>query len=153
MLKLTIVKEEQVQNLDGTRLYAQGFLRTLKKEEDHATIVGLSGDLGSGKTTFVKYIAQILGVEEEIVSPTFVIAKFYNIPDGNKWKRLVHMDAYRILDPEEIRPLRLAETFANPENLVIVEWPEQLGAFFPSYATKLTLRFIDETTREIQKES
>lgn len=143
--------EEQLHNLDETHLYAQSFLRTLKKEKDHATIVGLSGDLGSGKTTLVKYLAQILGVEEEIVSPTFVIAKFYNIPGGEKWKRLIHIDAYRILDPEELRPLRLVETFANPENIVIVEWPEQLGAFFPSYATKLTLRFIDETTRGIQK--
>lgn len=145
------MKEEQLSSLEETCACAANFLRTLKREEEHATVVGLSGDLGSGKTTFVKFLAQILGVTQEIVSPTFVIAKFYDIPGDPRWKQLVHVDAYRIEDPEEIRPLRLAETFADPKNLVIVEWPEQLGVFFPINATKLTLRFIDETTRGIQQ--
>lgn len=145
------MKEEQLHSLDETRLYAQGFFHSLGKEKEHATIVGLSGDLGSGKTTFVKFLAQILGVEEEIVSPTFVIAKFYDIPEHATWRKLVHVDAYRIDNFEEIHPLRLNDTFADPKNLVIVEWPERLGPFFPKDATRLTLRFINETTRGIQK--
>jgi len=147
------MKEELLQSLKETHAYAEDFLRTLKNKELHATVVGLSGDLGSGKTTFVRSVAQILGVEHEIASPTFVIAKFYDIPNDSRWKQLVHVDAYRIEDPEEIRPLRLTETFADPKNLVIVEWPEQLGVFFPKDAMMLKLRFIDETTRGIQKES
>ena len=147
------MKEERLNDLNETCLYVKEFLRTLGKEEERATIVGLSGDLGSGKTAFVKCAAQILGVREEIVSPTFVIAKFYDIPRQSKWERLVHIDAYRIENPEEIRPLRLEQTFADPRNLVIVEWPEQLGVFFPKDATKLFLRFVDETTRAIQRGS
>ncbi len=147
------MKEERLHDLNETRLYAEEFLHTLQKKEKHATIVGLSGDLGSGKTAFVKCIAQILGITKEVVSPTFVIAKFYNIPEGARWKQLVHVDAYRIEDPDEVRPLHLAETFADPDNLVIVEWPEQLGVFFPKDAIKLFFRFIDETTREIRQES
>src|SRR3989339_1286143 len=133
------MKEELLQSLKETHAYAEDFLRTLKNKELHATVVGLSGDLGSGKTTFVRSVAQILGVEHEIASPTFVIAKFYDIPNDSRWKQLVHVDAYRIEDPEEIRPLRFTETFADRKNLVIVEWPEQLGVFFPKDATMLKL--------------
>lgn len=146
------MSETILQSLSETHEYAKAFLGTLKQEKEHATIVGLSGDLGSGKTTFVRSVANILGVTQEVVSPTFVIAKFYPIRAGQKWDQLVHIDAYRIENTEEIRPLRLEETFADPKNLVIVEWPEQLGTFFPADATLLALRFIDETTRGIAQQ-
>lgn len=145
--------KERWNNLKETDLYAEKFLRTLEKRNDKATIVGLSGDLGSGKTTLTKALAKSLGIEGEIVSPTFVIAKFYDIPSDPRWKQLVHVDAYRIESVEEVRPLRLTQTFADPENLVIVEWPEQLGSFFPDDAVRLNLRFIDEVTREIERVS
>ena len=141
--------ERDLRNISALRAFAQEFLEALRSFPDRATIVGLSGDLGSGKTAFVKEAAGLLGVEEEVLSPTFVIAKFYDL-HGAKWKRLVHIDAYRIERPEEIRALKWDTITRDPNNLVFIEWPEQLGALFPTDAQILHFQFIDETTRSVQ---
>lgn len=128
--------------------YAQSVLSNLTPNEDRATVIGLEGDLGSGKTAFTKEAARLLGVTEEVLSPTFVIAKFYPLFQ-QQWKQLVHVDAYRIEDPQEIRVLKWETLLSDPGNLIVVEWPEQIGDLFPHDATRFHFRFIDETTREV----
>lgn len=128
--------------------FAATLVAGLTPTPEKATVIGLSGDLGSGKTAFTKECARLLGVTEEVLSPTFVIAKFYPL-SGRAWAQLVHIDAYRIEDPTEIRVLRWDDLLADPRNLVIIEWPEQLGDLFPTDAQQLHFRFIDETTREV----
>src|SRR3989344_4371105 len=120
--------ERTIKNLNELQDFAGGFLEVLVPNKEGATVVGLSGDLGSGKTAFVKVLAKALGVEEEVLSPTFVIAKFYEIGGGH-WRRLVHIDLYRIDDPEELKALRFAEILADHGNLVVIEWPERTGDF------------------------
>ncbi len=131
------------------KVFAREFLSTLTPHTERATIVGLSGDLGSGKTAFVKCLAEELGVVEEVLSPTFVIAKFYDLK-GQQWKRIVHIDAYRIEDPMEIAVVGWDRLCADPELLVLVEWSEQLKERFPHDATMLHFLFIDEMTREVR---
>ncbi len=115
-----------------------------------ATVVALRGDLGSGKTTFVKALAAALGVPAETVtSPTFVIQKSFPIDAEGPLETLVHIDAYRLEKPEEIEKLNWRETLANPANLVVIEWPENIGANLPKNATTIRFKFIDENTREI----
>lgn len=138
-----------IKNISELEEFARSFLCTLKAKESVATVVGLSGDLGSGKTAFVKAAAKALAVPEIVLSPTFVIAKFYNVPGHQAWSRLVHVDAYRIEDPSELKPLRWDSLIADPRNLVLVEWPEHIGALFPSGVQILQFRFVDETTRAI----
>ncbi len=128
--------------------FAREFLSTLAPHKEQATIVGLSGDLGSGKTAFVKCLAEELGVTEEVLSPTFVIAKFYDL-NGQPWKRIVHVDAYRLEDPAEIAVVGWDRLCADPEVLLLVEWPEQLKERFPKDALMLNFLFIDETTRSV----
>ena len=65
-------------NLRQTKEIAKNFIDKLTEKKE-ATVVGLSGDLGSGKTTFTKFIASLLGVSENVTSPTFVIEKIYKI--------------------------------------------------------------------------
>lgn len=144
--------EEILSDLNKTDLYAQNFLASLTPAVNHATIVGLSGDLGAGKTAFVKLLASALGVKEEILSPTFVIMKLYGILDHPKWNQLVHIDAYRIEDPNEAHALHFEHICADSKNLIVIEWPERLKKNFPDHAQVLRFRFIDETTRAIQKE-
>ena len=143
------MSEHMIQTIPELERYAREFLEGLVVKKQGATVVGLSGDLGSGKTAFVKAIAKALEVNTEIVSPTFVIAKFYNLPAHSTWSRLVHVDAYRIEDPEEVRVLKWEDILADPKNLVMIEWPQQIGTFFPHDAELLAFRFIDETTRAI----
>ncbi len=102
---------------------------------DEALVVGLSGHLGAGKTAFTKAVAKILGVSEEITSPTFVIMKLYeiaqvaNMESGVEvpWKRLVHTDAYRLEKREELEVLEWEKLVADKNNLILIEWPENVG--------------------------
>jgi len=114
-----------------------------------ATVVGLSGNLGSGKTTFVQAIAKILGVTESITSPTFVLMKFYEIQNDN-YKKLVHIDAYRLEHGKELEKLRVKEVFSDPKNLVFIEWPENVKSVLPKNIRTMKFEFVDEKTRAIQ---
>lgn len=141
--------EYTINSIAELERFAADFLRTTVANTERATVVGLSGDLGSGKTAFTKVVACALGVSDEILSPTFVLAKFYDIPKHAAWSRLVHIDAYRLEEPIELKALRFDELISDPRNLVFIEWPEQAGALFPADAPKLNFRFVDETTRAI----
>ena len=130
-------------------IFALEVLRTLSPHHEHAMLIGLSGDLGSGKTTFAQLFAKGLGIKEHIVSPTYVIAKFYDIFQHPAWNKFVHVDAYRIEHPEEMRMLKWDAIIHDPKNIVLVEWPERIAELFPSDAPVLQFQFIDQTTRLI----
>lgn len=129
-------------------LEARRFLRSLAPS-DAATLVVLSGDVGSGKTTFAKSIAKELGIDEHITSPTFVIQKNY-VPVRGLFKRYIHIDAYRLNDASELEALRWQEMIGDPGNLIVLEWPERVERAIPPHANRIELRYIDETAREIR---
>ena len=95
--------------------------------KDEALVVGLSGHLGAGKTAFTKEIAKLLDVKEDVTSPTFVIMKMYQLQAESPWKRLVHIDAYRLERREELEVLEWEKLVADKNNLILVEWPENVG--------------------------
>ncbi len=144
--------EQEIKSIPELEQFAKEFLGQLHKKETGATIVGLRGDLGSGKTAFVKAVAGVLGITEEVLSPTFVIAKFYPL-EHSAWQQLVHVDLYRIEAKEELRALKWDTIVSDPKNLLMIEWPEQMGELFPSDAAILKFRFIDESTRTIISEN
>jgi tRNA threonylcarbamoyladenosine biosynthesis protein TsaE len=103
-------------------------LHTLPKT-DRAYLVSLSGDLGSGKTTFTKAVAEDLGITDDITSPTFVILKRYTIPDTGSdflFTNLIHIDAYRLKGYEELKNIKFEEYMSDPQNLILLEWPEMV---------------------------
>ena len=118
-----------------------GLISNKYADHDEALIVGLSGHLGAGKTAFTKAIAKLLGVTEEVTSPTFVIMKMYDLKYEAKnstsqtgakivetpWKRLVHIDAYRLERREELGALDWEKLVADRNNLILIEWPENVG--------------------------
>jgi len=114
-----------------------------------ATVVALAGDLGAGKTTLTQAIARALGVQETVISPTFVIMKSYaaKIPAG--FSQLVHLDAYRLESSSELERLGWAELLADPENLIIIEWPEKVPEAIPKHGHQVALSHVDEETRHI----
>lgn len=127
--------------------FAHDFVEGLpKKSGAQAHVVGLSGDLGAGKTTFVQHVASELGITG-VTSPTFVIAQRYEIIHP-VFGALIHIDAYR-LKPEEFHTIGWREFMKDPKNLVLVEWPENLGDTFPKEAPLLTFVVEDETSRLI----
>ena len=112
-----------------------------------ATVLGLSGDLGAGKTTFVQALAAELGVKEVVQSPTFTILKLYQT-NHPQFKQLIHMDAYRIESLTELGPLRLGELLNTPETLFAIEWPEKIAEALPDHFL-LKFKTITEDEREV----
>lgn len=123
--------QSTVHTLDELYRYVSDFLSTLEKKK-HATIIALSGDLGVGKTAFVKAAGTYFNVSETITSPTFVIQKEYLIPHHQVFTHMIHIDAYRLASSDELEYLQWATCIQNPETIIFIEWPEQvLGIAMP----------------------
>ena len=123
------------------------------KLQTTACIIALSGDLGAGKTTLTQAIARELGVKENVISPTFVIMKSYPVSLSTlqpyNFQFLFHIDAYRLDSSKELEKLGWAELVADPENLIILEWPERVPRRIPKDSIWINLKHIDKNTREI----
>jgi tRNA threonylcarbamoyladenosine biosynthesis protein TsaE len=167
-------------SLEDTSHIAREWLGSLEKKEDEALVVGLSGNLGSGKTAFVKAVATALGITESVTSPTFVIEKIYTIKSnggsdpisssgsnppfepqgiysgatssGFPWSRLVHIDAYRLESARELEVLNFEELVEDPNNLILIEWPKNVKEILPEGALTIKCEFVSETEREYEFE-
>jgi tRNA threonylcarbamoyladenosine biosynthesis protein TsaE len=134
-------------SISETKDLAGRFLSSLRRGFE-ATIVGLRGNLGSGKTTFTKAVAEHLGLKETITSPTFVIEKIYKL-DNQKFDYLIHIDAYRLESGKELLVLGWEEISKDPNNLILIEWPENVEDVLPDDVRYIDFGFVDERTREI----
>jgi tRNA threonylcarbamoyladenosine biosynthesis protein TsaE len=135
--------EKSIQTLEEFEAEAATLASTLAPGADGATVITLSGELGVGKTAFVKAIARILGVEETVTSPTFVLEKIYLLPEQKPFKRLIHIDAYRLEKGSDLAPLGFDEFAKDPSNLILIEWPERVADALPPSAIKI--KFIAHT--------
>jgi tRNA threonylcarbamoyladenosine biosynthesis protein TsaE len=118
-------------------------------KSENATVVTLQGDLGAGKTTLTQEIARQLGIKEKVISPTFVIMKKYSI-DDTSFKYLIHIDAYRLTKSEELMKLGWEEILEDRDNLVILEWPENVPDCIPKNTYNIKLSHSNESTRSIE---
>ena len=114
-----------------------------------ALVVGLYGDLGSGKTTFTQSIAKIFNIKEDVTSPTYVIEKIYEIENKN-FKNLIHIDAYRLDSAKELLALEWERILIDPRNIILIEWPERVAEVLPKNHAKIFFKFISEFEREIE---
>jgi tRNA threonylcarbamoyladenosine biosynthesis protein TsaE len=134
--------------LGGLQDYARQFVTELPGAAGpRAHFVGLQGELGSGKTTFVQSVARELGVTEDVTSPTFVIAQNYKTSHP-VFQRLVHIDAYR-LSPDEPDTIGFADVLADPTNLIFVEWPENASYMMQYVSSIIQFETINESMRRI----
>ena len=115
---------------------------------DTALVVGLYGDLGSGKTTFTQAVAKIFDIKEDITSPTFVIEKIYETKHDN-FKKLIHIDAYRLDSSKELLALNWEKILADSRNIIFIEWPERVQDVLPKNHAKIFFKFLSEFEREI----
>lgn len=114
-----------------------------------AVVLGLSGNLGGGKTTFLQGFARGLGIKEKVLSPTFVILKKFKLPAASGFKYFYHIDCYRIKNHKDIVQLGFREIVFGPKNIVAVEWPERIKKVLPQKAVSINFKFIDKNKREI----
>ena len=145
MKKLII---ESLVDLENFAKEISGEVLTESLKKNRATIIALSGNLGAGKTTFVQFLAKELGVNEKVTSPTFTIMKGYML-HGAGFEHLIHMDAYRIEDLNELGPLRFSEILDNKNNLLCIEWAEKIIQALPSEIIKINIEILSDGSREI----
>lgn len=112
-------------------------------------LIELHGDLGSGKTTFVRHLLKALGVTGRVKSPTYAVVEPYTVevvPGGplNIW----HFDFYRFNDPDEWEEAGFRDIFASP-GLKLVEWPEKAGEHLPAADLDIVLELQDGDVRAV----
>lgn len=138
MKTIHINSEEQLREV------ADALLESL----DGRTVVALRGEMGAGKTTLIRTLAERLGVEDQVTSPTFALVNQYETAAG---ERLFHFDFYRIDDEREAFDLGYEEYFYSGD-LCLVEWPEKIERLLPDEVVevRITVTAPDERTFEIE---
>lgn len=127
---------------------------TIKLGEDLASklkpgdLVLLTGELGSGKTTFVKGLAYGLKAPSRIISPTFVVVRTHKT-DRNAIKKIYHLDLYRLQSEEDIKAIALEDFLLDEEAVVLIEWPEKSISLIKKPAYKISFKNLEDDRREI----
>lgn len=136
------MKEQRV-NLKQLKTVAANFMSKLQSGD----VVYMQGDLGAGKTTFVRdAIQSVLHSYEAVPSPTFTLVQTYDTQKGT----IYHYDLYRLIDPEEVLELGMNEAFEN--GITFIEWPQCMGSLYekPHYIVNLEpTKNIDERLLKI----
>ena len=120
---------------EDTKAFAQKFAKELKGGE----VVCLLGEVGSGKTFFVTHVAKELGVNDNVISPSFVIMKIYKVKKHKAITRLSHYDLYRMENPDDMLDLAAEEFFGRKDTVCFIEWPTQAKRHMPKEC--ITLKF------------
>lgn len=121
------------------------FGKIFAKKNPH--IIELIGDVGTGKTTFTRGLAEGLGIKDPITSPSFTISKSYALPSGKG--RLIHYDFYRLSDPGLMSD-DLTENLENPNNIIVIEWGESIVNLLPDNRIQITIIYNDDNTRSVK---
>ena len=141
--------DKELKSAEELQAEAARFARSLAPLSTGATLVTLSGELGAGKTTFTQALASALGVTETVTSPTFVLEKIYDLPEGDAFARLAHIDAYRLEGEGALGPLGFQELMKDTGTLVVLEWPEMVASDLPKSAHALMLTVMPDNTRTL----
>ncbi len=113
-----------------------------------ALIIGLSGELGSGKTTFLQGFGRGLGIKEKILSPTFILIKKFTIK-GSRFINFYHIDCYRLRDADELSRLDWKRIISNPKNIVVAEWADIVKKAMPTHTLWIKFEHINAQKRKI----
>ena len=143
--------EKGVRTLVELEAEAGRFILDLVPEAGRATLVTLSGELGAGKTALTKAVAHALGVEEVVTSPTFVLEKIYLL-SGRPFKRLIHIDAYRLEKGSDLAALGFDELMKDSGNLILLEWPERVAEALQEPSVRISIIANHDGSRTISYE-
>jgi tRNA threonylcarbamoyladenosine biosynthesis protein TsaE len=128
-------------SLEHTHVIANDLAAVLRPGD----IVKLVGEMGAGKTTFVRMLAQSFGIAESAVSsPTFVIMNIYARDDENP--PLAHMDCYRLGDESELDALGW-DQIVDSDAIILIEWPDRIAGSIPDDSLTINIDHVDETSR------
>ena len=136
------MREVLIRNEEDTRAFGHQLAEKLQPN----TVIALIGDLGTGKTTLSRYIAEGLGVQETITSPTFTVVLEYHsgrLP-------LYHFDVYRVNDPDDLFEIG-AEEYFYKGGVSIVEWADQVAEILPDDTLCIFIEYGEKEGERIYK--
>src|ERR1035437_3461276 len=107
--------------------------------------VAFYGNLGSGKTTFIQGLAKGLGITRRIISPTFIIARHYELKNGNFY----HIDLYRTESKHDLLSIGLNQIIEDKTNIVALEWAEKIGEMLPNKRVDINFEYLGQNKRRI----
>ena len=142
--------EIRIDNLDHIHESARQFVEQM----GNSTVFAFYGQMGAGKTTFIKAVCEVLGVEDVITSPTFAIVNEYTIENAQcalynvQCKHVYHFDFYRIKKLEEVFDMGYEEYFYSG-GLCLIEWPELIEDILPEDAVKVSIKENSDGTRTV----
>jgi tRNA threonylcarbamoyladenosine biosynthesis protein TsaE len=112
------------------------------------SVLALSGELGSGKTTFIQYLASALGINHRLISPTFVVMRQYPLPsvDGNFY----HLDLYRLTTTNDVQTLGIEELIAENKHIIAIEWPDLVKPMLPDHTIYIKFDIDKQGTHRAQ---
>jgi len=120
---------------------AKQFIAYLKDKK----VVAFSGNLGAGKTTFIKELCNQLGVKENVTSPTFSIINQYTTVNNST---IFHIDLYRVKDEEEAINAGVEESIYSGD-VCFIEWPEKLISLLPEDTVDVFMEPVNESKRKL----
>ncbi len=117
------------------------------KPNKKAAVIGLIGELGSGKTVFAKGFAEGLGIKKIITSPTFVLEKVYEL--ARKHRHFIHIDAYRLKKSKDLIDLGFKNLIRDPKNIILIEWADRIKNILPKNCLRIKFEHKDKNKRKI----
>ncbi|MFA6436926.1 MAG: tRNA (adenosine(37)-N6)-threonylcarbamoyltransferase complex ATPase subunit type 1 TsaE [Candidatus Paceibacterota bacterium] len=159
--------EFKTNNFEETVNLGKKLVLDFLESEQHrksALVIVLEGDLGAGKTTITQGFAQALGVESWIKSPTFVLMREHKISPEyevrsskyeeknskpNRLTTLIHIDCYRVDNPDALIEIGIKDILADPQNIVFIEWGEKIAKLLPKNIIRIKIKHLKEDQRKI----
>jgi tRNA threonylcarbamoyladenosine biosynthesis protein TsaE len=143
---LPIVETRRWRDETDTQAFATAMARAMDAQADlgHA-FLALHGDLGAGKTTFVRHLLHALGIRGRIKSPTYAVVEPHAAPSG---LAIHHFDFYRFSDPREWEDAGFRDLFAGP-GLKLAEWPDKAAGHIPVADLAIKIEAMNDETRTV----
>ncbi len=151
-MKLKIISESPKETQEIASFFIKSVLKREPVSNKQAFVVSLEGDLGSGKTEFLKGVAKSLKLKEKVFSPTFLIMKSFPFSNKikNSFKTLWHLDCYRLEKIKEIESLGFKEIISEPTNIIFIEWGNKVKKLLPLKHWKIKFKMLEQNTRILE---
>jgi tRNA threonylcarbamoyladenosine biosynthesis protein TsaE len=132
-----------------------GFGQKFAEKLQPGDVICLIGELGAGKTTFVKGLAKGLGIEARIISPTYVVVREHTLKSGiknqvSKIDKLYHLDLYRLTSEKDVLGIDIHDVMKDKNAVTVIEWPEVALSLIPTHAWKIVFEHASEHSRAIK---
>jgi tRNA threonylcarbamoyladenosine biosynthesis protein TsaE len=139
-----------VSDLNELRVFAVDMADNLTPEPHEATVIGLIGPLGVGKTAFVQQLLNSYGVDGPVTSPTYTIETVYWLPSG-PFSHAYHLDTYRLDGSNDLEALDFKSRLQNPENLILIEWADKISDILTGKTLYIDMLFGTNDNERIVK--